>query len=471
VTRVSTLAGFVGDHFSTATTELNGNRVKKIVSSSIMMRFLLLFALFEGAVGMTLATNARAKNPTQAALEQVKAEEKLLSGFRLQSGSSGATAAVEQLTRSAVSAAGTTEGTVNSIAPTCDVSTDGPICLNEGKSVILPPAVQPGVIGYWSFDQSVPLDGSGNNNHGATETFPGPSPGGSGTSAYFRQGTFLTIPNSQEMQNAQDFSYTFWIYLVHDASTPPAQGLKFCPILRKGIHDAASHQFSSSPALLFDRETRRLRASVSTSVDSTEDGEYADSLARLSYHQWMHIALVHLNGQKRTRLYVNGILDKSMGAQGYVVPNDFPLYVGGDPWSNDKCDVPMYVDELRAYNRPLSPDEIQAEASPALTGVEPSFVRLACNDCTLDMAVQGCPAGYHVCTSLELHAGAYQVARSMGWLSKGTHVWTHATVSNAVAQTQGGLAPAQVHGPPALAQVEQPAAAQLGLGMCCADSA
>lgn len=412
----------------------------------------LFFPMGVVAIGFEL------KKPTAMALEQIQMEENLLKGFRME----GTAAASKE------------EGVgVTAATPSCDISADGPICLAEGKKVLLPPSVQPGVLAYYTFDEATPLDASGNGNHGATETFPGPAPGGHGASAFFREGTFLTIPNSVEMGELQDFSYTFWVYLVKDAAGPPATGLEWCPILRKGIHNPTTSMFENSPALLLDRKTRRLRVQLSTSYDQTENGEFVDSYARLNPHQWIHIAIVRLNDQKRTRLYVNGILDATAPTKGFTKPNDLPLYVGGDPWVSEQCDVPMYVDELRVYNRPLSPDEIQAEASPALTGVEPSFVRIACADCSLETAVQGCPEGYHVCTSLELHAGAYQVARSMGWLKQGTHVWTHATVANSLVQTQAGLTPSAGGTGSSAASTASATASVggVGLGLCCLDSA
>merc|ERR1719181_2100893 len=102
--------------------------------------------------------------------------------------------------------------------------------------------------------------------------------------------------------------------------------------------------------------------------------------------------------------------------------NNLPLYVGGDPFN--QCGVDLLMDELKFFNRDLSPAEVAAEAAPALGGVDPAFVRLACLNCPLDEAATSCSDGYHVCSSLELHMSAYQVARSMGWLYKGRQVWT-----------------------------------------------
>merc|ERR1719428_1192348 len=111
----------------------------------------------------------------------------------------------------------------------CEIESSGPICLGQSEQALLPPALQPGLAGYWSFDEEAPLDNSGHGNHGTVGVMSGPSLLGVGSSAAFKQ-SFLTIPNSMQLQ-LQDFSYTFWLYLLQDGSGDAASGLKWCPIL------------------------------------------------------------------------------------------------------------------------------------------------------------------------------------------------------------------------------------------------
>jgi len=364
----------------------------------------------------------------------------------------------------------------------CDAEIAGPICLGGREEALLAPALQEGLVGYWSFDGSLPLDASGNGYHGAGRVKAGPSQGGRGSSALF-QGTVLKVPSAAAL-DLRDFSYTFWLYLVEDGPTRAATASQLCPLVRKGL-DSGAHfpseeygrRSAASPAVLFDSRTRRLHVELAT----LRDGDCADSAsgsagacakaelevfesnARLGKGRWFHVALVRLDGERRTRLYVNGILDSSQGTQGHLRPNQEPLYVGsGDPVSQGRCgDLPFYMDELRAYDRPLEPDEIEAEAASALAGVEPAFVRLACTACPLEEALQNCPQGYHLCDSLEMHMGGYQVARTLGWLEHGGRVWSRSS-------------PAAAAGPAADAALASPAsapaqgAALLGLGLCCA---
>jgi len=285
----------------------------------------------------------------------------------------------------------------------------------------------------------------------------------------------------------EDFSYTFWVHLLDFGEH---QGLKTCPLLRKGAVGESGEDgvapLPPAPAVLLDRETRRLRVEVGTAGGPTgamvELGTEAfESNARLARGRWFHIAVVRLNSQRRTRLYVNGILDASQSSKGFTAPNSGPLYVGGDPAARDQCNVPMYIDELKVYSRSLDHDEIQAEAAPSLAGVEPSFLRLACLDCPLAVAQQNCPDKYHICNSLELHMGGYQVARSLGYLQRDTHVWSHVTTYNKQGQEEpvvrppggGLLAPGEAV-PSSFTQLGHTGAAApapaLGLGLCCADA-
>lgn len=74
------------------------------------------------------------------------------------------------------------------------------------------------------------------------------------------------------------------------------------------------------------------------------------------------------------------------------------------------------IDNLRVYNIDLKEAWIQAEAAPALGGVEPNFVQLGCDKCGLKKAASACPQEYHLCTTVELYTAGYHVARSMGWV-------------------------------------------------------
>jgi len=368
------------------------------------------------------------------------------------------------------------------VGMSCDSNAAEAICFGDNKEqVLLPPALPDGIVGYWNFDDSLPVDISGNHFHGMGPVQAGPSFAGQGSSAHFLNSRLMEVRH-QDKLSLQDFSYTFWLHLLDDPAVH--QGLRVCPIVRKGgaankLEDGEA-PLPSAPAILLDRQTRHLHIEVGTAGGPPGDlvdlgTEAFVSNARLARGRWYHIAVVRLDKQRRTRLYVNGILDASQRTKGFTaLNNSAPLYVGGDPAVRDQCNVPMYIDELKIYNRPLDHDEIQAEAAPSLAGVEPSFLRLACVDCPLVIAQQNCPDKYHICNSLELHMGGYQVARTLGWLQHGAHVWSHATSLNAQGQEGPVVSPSFGGGlsstPAPAENAGQPSEPTLGLGLCCVDS-
>lgn len=50
------------------------------------------------------------------------------------------------------------------------------------------------------------------------------------------------------------------------------------------------------------------------------------------------------------RLYVDGILDSSLVTEGSTKTNDLPLFVGGAPYAEHVCDMPMLLDEFRMFS-------------------------------------------------------------------------------------------------------------------------
>merc|ERR1712151_1348906 len=97
-------------------------------------------------------------------------------------------------------------------------------------------------------------------------------------------------------------------------------------------------------------ETRKLRIEIATVPSQGSDStdalvEAFDSNARLRGGRWFHVALVRLDSERQTRLYINGILDTSMSTKGFGALSKESLYIGGDPVASDQCDVPMYIDE------------------------------------------------------------------------------------------------------------------------------
>eukprot|EP00928_Gymnodinium_smaydae_P017882 TRINITY_DN16828_c0_g1_i1.p1 TRINITY_DN16828_c0_g1~~TRINITY_DN16828_c0_g1_i1.p1 ORF type:complete len:417 (-),score=63.12 TRINITY_DN16828_c0_g1_i1:267-1517(-) len=325
---------------------------------------------------------------------------------------------------------------LDDIAASCDVSSlGGPVCFAERRAELVIPAAPEGLVGRWSFDEDVALDSSGFGLHGTTRLTHGPSPTSQGNSALFSR-SFVAIPGAAQLRLV-DFSVALWAFLLEDDEGAAALAPSWCPLLRKGVHAPSAREFQSAPALLYSAATGGLRVSVTTTADKGPYGEFVDSNARLLPNRWVHLAIAHHG--KKLLLYVNGILDAVKTLSGKVTPNSHPLYIGGDPFTVKQCAQALYIDNVRMYSRALTPHELQAEAAPALGGVDPSFVHLGCPLCTLSEAARSCPGSRHVCTALDLHTGAYQVARALGWVRGGTHIWTLGDLERGTKAPEKGL--------------------------------
>lgn len=152
-------------------------------------------------------------------------------------------------------------------------------------------------------------------------------------------------------------------------------------------------------------------------------GESVTSQSKIPYSKWTHIAVIR--DDKNTKLYINGILDGNITSEGWTILNDMPLYIGNTPWHKEDCNVPSLIDEIRVFERVLfaitkaiSEEEIEAEASMALGSIEPSFIKLGCLRCPIEVANSKCPTNYHLCSTIELYTGGFQIARTMGWVLK-----------------------------------------------------
>ena len=308
----------------------------------------------------------------------------------------------------------------------CDLFSDGPVCIYGGERVILPNASPKGLIGFWTFDEIKPLDNSGNQNHALRTVPPGPSFSGLGSSALFSSGNYLEVPFDKQFY-ANDFSITFWLFLVQDYYSSKEGNIN-CPLIQRGNDDLYAKNFQRSPGIYLDRKLKNLKVYIKTTDPENAEGELLVSNAKIANQRWLHITVT--KSLNKIKLYVNGILDSQILLKNDMEINQSNLYIGNVPWLKEQCNFPFLIDELRYYDSFLPEYFIQAEASPALGGIEPSLIMFGCKTCTLREASNSCVDGYHVCTSIELHTGGYQVARAMGWLDWNTHIWSYGAIKN-----------------------------------------
>lgn len=287
----------------------------------------------------------------------------------------------------------------------CDIAVDSSICIRNGETILLPSARRNGRILFYKFDEVVPVDSSGSGNHGIGQVSGHAGFGGIGTSAYFRK-NFVYLPDTGSLKSNK-FSVLFFVYLLSDdASIISAQKTDdFCPLVHKGIRNSSVSE--CTPEIALNPKDGRIR--VLLSVESSDTIE-VDSNSRLQFHQWYHIALV--KDKEALTLYINGIADYVYPTKAFVRFNPLPLYIGSSPYRKN-CDMPVLLDELSIYNKAIGRDEIQAEASATLGGIESSYITIGSINCSKQEAMKSCPQGYHLCNKFELYTGGYSVARKL----------------------------------------------------------
>jgi hypothetical protein len=298
-------------------------------------------------------------------------------------------------------------GTTGSVFPQC-FSTPNGICGDGGRTVHTLDAKQPELIGWYTFDDAFGIDSSGNANH-ARNPPPNVGPGhdGRGQSAHLSGADSFVVPHSIDYEGIRQLTVSFWIYLLTDSTD------SWRVVFRKG--DA---QTELTPTLLLFPDSRKLHIRLSTS-DPTKHG--LDSITAVPLRRWTHIA-VSLN-YNVISLYINGIKDNEGMVTGEVLLNTGSWYIGKDPFM---AGTGMFLDNLKFYSHALDERALQVEASSALPGLGPNFLRLGCKSCTMRQSVEKCASsgGYHLCRQMELYGGGLMVARAMGYLDMSSEYWS-----------------------------------------------
>lgn len=334
--------------------------------------------------------------------------------------------------------------------PPCDVTAGKGICAFGGKKVIVADAVSKGTVGLYSFSETsagYATDISGNGNHALVMKVvpnpPSPSPasptfapgefaignsgvarfdpsspistgpdrfGGSG-SFLLTESSFLQLKTSASITSlTKDFSVSFWMFFA-ESSVQAAMG--GCPLFSLG-----DNMLSLLPG-------HQLTVAFANQPIITSRGYVRTG-------QWNHVAFTYSSSPRSTfALYINGVRDMHLPTT-MEAPLKPTVLIGSHPRS--QCThIRLYIDDLRLSSAPadhpptIPSPLLPASAFPALGTVEPTFTQLGCSrtqPCDWESAKRACNSGYHLCSEAELRAGAYNAARTLGWMTWDDHIWT-----------------------------------------------
>jgi len=239
---------------------------------------------------------------------------------------------------------------------------------------------------------------------------------------------------------------------------------KFRTLVYRGDAEAATPHISLWP------EVRRIHLRASTGMDLVTGKRThitLDSHSAVLIGRWTHIAFV-VQGTRLAQLYVNGVLDtQKLSLQPIKIHHSSDMvYLANNPFQPNSG-MECYMDSLLIYNRALPHGQVTAMGSVVLPGLDASSVKMGCASCTLERAVSACKGNRaaHVCTKTQLHSGALVIARAMGWMNSmvGVHVFSQEELTHKPKRSDTSKADTASNSGDADAVV-------LGVGLCCRDT-
>jgi len=313
-------------------------------------------------------------------------------------------------------------GTTGDVLPQCFSMPTG-FCGDGGRTIYTSDAQLSGLVGSYDFDDALGLDKSGNANHPKLpHPDVGPGHDGRGQSARFDGVSSFVVSHYSAFNNMRQMTISFWIYLL----TEPSESWRI--VFRKG-----DNQADLTPTLMLFPDSNKLHTRVS-STDPSKNG--IDSVTSIPLRRWTHVA-VTLNYNVMA-IFINGVKDNEGMLTGEVQLNSGSWYVGKDLFLPG---TGMFLDNFKIYNTALDEAALQVEASSALPGFGPNFVRLGCKSCEMRQAIEKCAStgGYHLCRRLELNGGGLMVARAMGYLNMASDQWSAEDAEPSVSIEKLGL--------------------------------
>jgi hypothetical protein len=218
------------------------------------------------------------------------------------------------------------------------------------------------LVGYWSFDLMNSTHVFDNSTYGNNGTFQGGLSdvnqvhGKFGKALSF-DGVDDYVAIDKNIGNVNAFTTEAWIYL------------KSYPQL-----STDQSQIIRDPYVAVDNATHKVKVYNYGVNDVNGDGYYYGN-STIGLNQWYHIATTFDNSTGEYRIYINGILDAvTLGK--YGAPQINFDNIGGEPTCCGGRYFNGTIDEVRIWNRALSPEEINASYHAGLNKLYRNFTNL-----------------------------------------------------------------------------------------------
>ncbi len=226
--------------------------------------------------------------------------------------------------------------------------------------VITKGVIQDGAVGIWSFEGHA-RDLSGKNNNGTLQGGTGFVSGKHGLAISLDGASqYVSVPHNNSLNNRHAWTIDAWIY-------PDAIPTNRSVILQKSSSSGGDFYLSVSNKIV--------RTRCATRGGADEVNKYAIETPNnvLSAGKWQHLVGVWAGCDSdpvwddgTLRIFVDGVEKKSYDISRYLCRNQSqPLNIGRDPAGGSYFKGKL--DEVKLYNRPLYPPEIQRSFTFATT--------------------------------------------------------------------------------------------------------
>lgn len=220
-----------------------------------------------------------------------------------------------------------------------------------------------GLVGYWSLDGAIPnlgtsqdyfLDESGNGHHGepngATELIPGKA----GQAFLFDDSIDgATIPDDPALSGFSAMSLSTWFKL---SSFPVSNDFWFVVAKSNGA-SSREYRFRLEGA----NGTDGLTWHISNDGEDPGTAETSHAIGNFALDTWYHAVGTYDDANNDLlELYINGeLVDTATGEAGGVFDGSADLYFGRANFGASNAHLDGAVDEVRLYNRVLTPQEVK----------------------------------------------------------------------------------------------------------------
>lgn len=233
------------------------------------------------------------------------------------------------------------------------------------------PDLNRGLVGYYPFEEDA-RDHSGHENHGTSHGVVAYGSGSIGKALQLQGDDdrgFITIPHSESLTFERAATFGCWFFL-NEGAGQTGENRSIGKVERAHQVLVAKHGDIAGFSLLSLAEGLSNRH-ISVIGSNGKPGEVGAAFPPdQPLRQWQHVATVA--DETEVRLYLNGKLRSAVrGTLDFHQINRFDVFVGINGPAEDNSDptrflwFPLHgaVDELRIYNRAISPQEVRLLAS------------------------------------------------------------------------------------------------------------